>query len=38
MFKPILPLGARIFDPKLAYDHYADRWIVLIAADRGNLN
>jgi hypothetical protein len=32
MFNPVLPQGAQMFDPKLAYDHYARRWIVCIAA------
>ncbi len=31
LFNPVLPQGAQLFDPKLAYDHYADRWIVCIA-------
>jgi hypothetical protein len=34
LFSPVLPLGAQLFDPKLAYDHYAGRWIVCIAARR----
>lgn len=36
LFSPVLPQGAQMFDPKLAYDHYADRWIVCIAARRAN--
>ena len=36
MFSPVLPAGAQMFDPKLAFDHYADRWIVCIAARRAN--
>lgn len=34
LFNPVLPAGAGMFDPKLAYDHYANRWIVCIAARR----
>jgi hypothetical protein len=34
LFNPVLPAGATMFDPKLAYDHYANRWIVCIAARR----
>ena len=36
MFNPVLPQGAQLFDPKLAYDHYANRWIVCVAARRAN--
>lgn len=36
MFNPVLPAGAQLFDPKLAYDHYSGRWIVCIAARRAN--
>jgi len=36
LFNPVLPSGAQLFDPKLAYDHYTDRWIVCIAARRAN--
>src|SRR3954451_7160915 len=34
LFNPVLPPNAQMFDPKLAYDHYANRWIVCIAARR----
>jgi hypothetical protein len=34
LFNPVLPANAQMFDPKLAYDHYANRWIVCIAARR----
>jgi hypothetical protein len=34
LFSPVLPQGAQLFDPKVAYDHYANRWIVCIAARR----
>jgi hypothetical protein len=34
LFNPVLPAGATMFDPKIAYDHYANRWIVCIAARR----
>ncbi|MFG1629053.1 hypothetical protein [Kribbella sp. NPDC049227] len=35
LFSQVLPPGAGLFDPKLAYDHYARRWIVVVAARRG---
>jgi hypothetical protein len=31
-FGPVLPPGAVIFDPRLAFDHYANRYIVVAAA------
>jgi len=34
LFSPVLPSGAGLFDPKLAYDHYARRWVVAVAARR----
>ncbi len=34
LFSPVLPAGAGLFDPKLAYDHYERRWIVAVAARR----
>lgn len=36
LFNPVLPQGASVFDPKLAYDHYQNRWIVVAAARRAN--
>lgn len=36
LFSPVLPAGAQLFDPQLAYDHYAGRWIVVVAARRGS--
>lgn len=36
LFNPVTPPGAQLFDPKVAYDHYSDRWIVVIAARRAN--
>jgi hypothetical protein len=36
MFRPVLPPGARVFDPVLAYDHYFNRWIVALAATRAS--
>ncbi len=35
LFSPVLPAGASLFDPRLAYDHYAQRWIVVVDARRG---
>lgn len=34
LFNSVLPAGASMFDPQLTYDHYANRWIVCIAARR----
>lgn len=34
LFSPVLPAGAALFDPRLAYDHYSQRWIVVVAARR----
>jgi hypothetical protein len=36
LFNPVMPAGAQLFDPQLAYDHYAGRWIVVIAARRAS--
>ncbi len=36
LFSPVLPAGAQIFDPQLAYDHYAGRYIVVAAARRAS--
>lgn len=33
-FQPVLPSGAGLFDPQVHYDHYDQRWIVVIAARR----
>jgi hypothetical protein len=34
LFSGVLPAGAGLFDPKVAYDHYAGRWVVAVAARR----
>ncbi|MGH3814478.1 MAG: hypothetical protein ACRDUV_18830 [Pseudonocardiaceae bacterium] len=34
LFSTVLPANAGLFDPKLAYDHYAGRWIIAVAARR----
>ena len=34
LFQNVLPSGASLFDPVIAYDHYAKRWIVVVAARR----
>ncbi len=34
LFGPVLPSGSSIFDPRVAYDHYARRWIVVAGARR----
>jgi hypothetical protein len=34
LFQPVLPSGAGLFDPRVAYDHYSQRWIVVVAARR----
>jgi hypothetical protein len=36
LFSAVLPSGAGLFDPKLAYDHYAERWIIAVAARRAS--
>ena len=35
LFSKTLPKGATLFDPRVAYDHYDERWIVVVAAQRG---
>lgn len=34
LFNPVLPANSALFDPRLAYDHYANRWIVVAVARR----
>jgi hypothetical protein len=34
LFNPVLPAGASPFDPRVGYDHYAGRWIVVVGARR----
>ncbi|GAB3790363.1 hypothetical protein GCM10028818_60380 [Spirosoma horti] len=36
LFGGVLPAGAGLFDPKLAYDHYAQRFICVAAAVRNS--
>lgn len=36
LFSPVIPTGARIFDPKIIYDHYSQRWIIIIDSTRGS--
>lgn len=36
LFSPVMPPNASLFDPRVAYDHYANRWIVVVAARRQN--
>ena len=36
LFAPIIPPGARIFDPKVVYDHYNGRWIVMVDSTRAS--
>ena len=36
LFSPVLPSGASLFDPRLAYDHYSQRWIVVVDARRAS--
>jgi|GEM_PF-2321619 len=38
LFKSVIPSGASIFDPKMVYDHYADRYIVVLAALKDSPN
>jgi hypothetical protein len=34
LFQAVLPAGASVFDPRVAYDHYTQRWIVVTGARR----
>jgi hypothetical protein len=34
LFGGVLPANASMFDPRLVYDHFAQRWIVVVAARR----
>ena len=36
LFAPVLPAGAQLFDPQVIYDHYAGRWVVVVAARRNS--
>jgi hypothetical protein len=36
LFGKVIPVGAAIFDPRLAYDRYQNRWIVVAAARRNS--
>lgn len=36
LFRPVIPTGARIFDPKVIYDHYSQRWIIIIDSTRAS--
>ncbi|HKG90201.1 MAG TPA: hypothetical protein VKA95_17940 [Nitrososphaeraceae archaeon] len=36
LFRPVIPTGARIFDPKIIYDHYRQRWIIIIDSTRAS--
>jgi hypothetical protein len=36
LFGNVLPNRANLFDPKVAYDHYSKRWIVVAVARRAN--
>jgi hypothetical protein len=36
LFSLVTPAGATLFDPRLAYDHYTQRWIVVVAARRNS--
>jgi hypothetical protein len=36
LFGSVLPSGASVFDPKVAYDHYQQRWIIVLAARRAS--
>jgi hypothetical protein len=38
LFGAALPAGASLFDPRVAYDHFNQRWIVLFAATRSTPN
>ena len=34
LFRAVLPANASVFDPRVAYDHYTHRWIVVTGARR----
>jgi hypothetical protein len=34
LFGKVIPSGAKLFDPRVAFDHYQNRWIVVAAARR----
>ncbi|HEU4443548.1 MAG TPA: hypothetical protein VFR94_02625 [Nitrososphaeraceae archaeon] len=36
LFRPVIPTGARIFDPKIIYDHNSQRWIITIDSTRAS--
>jgi hypothetical protein len=36
LFGKVIPAGAAVFDPRVAYDHYQNRWIVVAAARRNS--
>jgi len=36
LFRPVIPPGARIFDPKIIYDHYSQRWVIILDSTRAN--
>lgn len=36
LFRRVLPQGAGLFDPRVYFDHYARRWIVIVDARRNN--
>lgn len=36
LFSPVIPTNAKIFDPKVAYDHYNHRWVITLDSTRGS--
>jgi hypothetical protein len=38
LYGSTLPAGAFVFDPRVLYDHYSNRWIIVFAATRSNPN
>jgi hypothetical protein len=36
LFGPVIPTGARIFDPKIIYDHNGQKWIITIDSTRAS--
>ncbi|MBI1783021.1 MAG: hypothetical protein HYR66_16895, partial [Sphingobacteriales bacterium] len=36
LFRNVLPQGAMVFDPKMIYDHYAGRYVIIAGALRQN--
>jgi len=38
LFGSVTPSGASLFDPRVIYDHYARRWLIVVDAKRNSLH